>query len=252
MKNNLPFFYTRSLFTCFGLSIILKQSKNLFFIPIIIGTILGIIVLINFKKKPLFKKIYSILLIITCLMSLTFLCHKYFLIHTSPFLIFIFSLLICFFIGTSSFEALKRTSNIFFVIVILMIIFELVVLVPKLNLNNFYLIEYPSTIDIFTSTISYTVLSILPIIVLGDHKNAITRYIIASISLFIIAFLIFFTLGPLEIGIYSFPEYMILKDIKIFDFISNVDNIFSFVFICDLVLTISGGLNQLFYVKNIL
>ena len=52
-------------------------------------------------------------------------------------------------------------------------------------------------------------------------------------------------LGPNFIVIYQYPEYMILKEIKMFSFIANVENIFAFIFGNEIIISI------ILYLKNI-
>ena len=75
-----------------------------------------------------------------------------------------------------------------------------------------------------------------------NKKETIINYIISMITVITVSFLSVTVLGINEASIYRYPEYIVLKRIKLMNFISNVDNIFNFAIIADLMLTTASGL----------
>ena len=73
---------------------------------------------------------------------------------------------------------------------------------------------------------------------MNDHK-LIRKYLFGTISIILIGILIIAVLGPNLIQIYRFPEYMILKKIKVFQFLEKIENIISITWILDVFMTLA-------------
>ena len=75
----------------------------------------------------------------------------------------------------------------------------------------------------------FGVMSASPNILLKDEniplKNHLIFYLITTIINTTIAFLTLAILTPDVAKIYSYPEYMVLKRIRIFEFIENIENL---------------------------
>ncbi len=75
------------------------------------------------------------------------------------------------------------------------------------------------------------------------QKNKLAgKFIFSTITVILMCIYIIGVLGPNLIEIYRYPEYMVLKKIKIFNFIEKVENIISIAWLFDLfmALGISG------------
>jgi spore germination protein KB len=71
------------------------------------------------------------------------------------------------------------------------------------------------------------------LITTANNKNNIPAYLLSSITLIVKMFLIIAIVGPVLASLYRFPEYVILKEIKILDFIEKIENIVALSWILD-------------------
>ena len=95
----------------------------------------------------------------------------------------------------------------------------------------------------------YLVAGITPILSMNqitkeNRKDIIINYIMSSISIIVISLLIVAVLGNKEALIYRYPEYAVLKRIKVSEFFTNVDNIVCVPIVVDLLVTIAIGIRN--------
>ena len=64
-------------------------------------------------------------------------------------------------------------------------------------------------------------------------------FIFTNVFILFMSLIIIFVLGPSLITIYRFPEYMIFKEIYLFGFIENVENLVGMIYFLNLFITSS-------------
>ena len=75
--------------------------------------------------------------------------------------------------------------------------------------------------------------SLLMLSTKSNNKNNIPSYLLGCFTLILKLFLIIAILGPIMASLYRFPEYIILKEIKLLDFIEKIENIVAISWIFD-------------------
>ena len=73
----------------------------------------------------------------------------------------------------------------------------------------------------------------------------IRKYLLSTATIIMIGILIIAVLGPNLIQIYRYPEYMLLKKIKAFEFLEKIENVISITWILDIFMTLSISANNI-------
>lgn len=267
MKNNiniLSYFLCRTLFLGGGLSILFLNAGTDTYIAVFLGILLGIGIIylfslltkkINMPIKEFLKgkKFINILFRIIYFCYLIFLAFVLLIIIStfiySYFLPFTPSIVSCLpLIFIACFLNSKKSSNIANVGFVLMIISIFIIILKtslistEFHFKNFLPILTSKPIDIFKGAILYSILSTAPFFTfIGEKfefKESIKYYLIASIANFIVLLSITLTMGDM-IKVYSYPEYSILKKIRLFNFIENIENIISASWFFDIFIGLS-------------
>ena len=235
MKNRLTYFCSRSLFVGIGLSYLIDLNGVNLLISMLLGLLIGYIIIDKTKYKKNNGLIF--LLLISLGSSISNLCHTLYLENTSLLFIVIFTMFISFMISYIKRKAFIRLSENLFYWSILLFIMMCISLIPFVNISYLKPFTIPSYIILFKGSLLFAGTSILPSYILDekDKKN----YLLGSITIIIITFLIFAILGIKEAALYRYPEYIVLKRINFLNFISNFENIFFFIILVDLVIVIS-------------
>ncbi len=275
-KNFLVYFCTRSFFLGIGFSLIFKKCNNDSWITFIIGTILGIGFCKLFKyildkkgKKKLSEylnelgitgKIVRILLILLSIIILNELlfvlqifAKSFFLINSKTFFLIIPIVYLIVFIAFKGYNLLCYICECLFPVAITIFVLALYALIFKVDLTNLQPYFNTNILNFFQGIIFYFSLSTTPLLLLLDmdfeDSNILKSYIGSSSTLIILAILLSGILGQILVNIYRFPEYMILKEIKMFNFIENIENIVSLIWLIDLFVVLSLSAT---FLKNIL
>lgn len=260
MKNenfSLVYFLTRPLFLGLAFSLLINESGSDAIIACILGTLLGI-GLVYFINKMNFSKnnfklvqlvIYYYLLILAVMVLETFI-GSFFLRTTPKIMIILPSLILCFYTASKSMKTIKRTTSLLVLLSILLF------LTAGISLGNFFTIDNITplfthkTTSIFKSALVFASLSVTPNILLKEENIKLSKHIKYYIfSCFIHTLVCTITLGALTPNVakmYSFPEYMVLKRIKIFTFIENIENILTSIWYIDLFVFISLLLKRIY------
>ena len=119
-------------------------------------------------------------------------------------------------------------------------------LLPFIKIDYIKPFEVPNILNIIKGSILFASTSILPSYVLNEKNKK--EYLIGSISILILTFLILTVLGEKEALLYRYPEYVVLKRVRFLNFVSNFENIFFFIILVDLIMVISLCYNKL--IKN--
>lgn len=267
MKNNvnlITYFLTRSLLLGFGLSLIFEQSNTDTYIAVILGIILGIGFIYIFAKitdkikMPLNeylrgKKfinilirivyfIYLIFLIFILLIIISTFIYSYFLPFTPSYASCIPLIFLACFLNTKSSKNISYVATILFVLSITIVILKTSLIATEFDFNNILPIMSIKTSSIFKGAIIFTVLTTSPILTLigeeVDFKSMLKYYLISSFTTFIVLFSITLVMGNM-INVYSYPEYSLLRKIRFFNFIENIENIISITWFFDIFICLS-------------
>lgn len=254
---SLVYFLTRPLFLGLAFSILYNQSGSDAIISCILGSLLGVglIFLINKMKfsKDNFKLIqliiYIYFLILACLVLETFI-GSFFLLTTPKLMIIAPSLILCLYASFKSMKTIKRTT--FLLIFLSLTIFG----IAAISLGNFFTFDNitplftHSTKSIFKSALVFASLSAAPNILLKEENIKLSKHIKYYLfSCLIHTLVCIITIGALTPNVakmYSFPEYMVLKRIKIFGFIENIENILTSLWYIDLFVFITMILKRIY------
>ena len=128
-----------------------------------------------------------------------------------------------------------------------MIVLGSIFLTKEAGMENIYPLFYFDYKGILYGALLYVLTSVTPILALNDIKDkkaVVSNYLMSSLSVIVISLLIMLVLGNKEAMLYRYPEYVLLKRIKISEFFSNVDNIFVVPMVVDLLVTISTGIRN--------
>ena len=255
------YFLSRGLFFGIGFSLIIGLIKQDSILSFILGTLIGtfLIFLINkvhkFKKDKTLDQILTemkalgvfirILLILFALALLaegiTFfqLFVSSFILNKSP--LYFISLPIIVLILKISQGGVKttfRVASCLFPISFALTFFSLLVLFQYADFNNVVPLFQSKPYYFIKATFYYVSLAVSPSILMlvtnkSDSKSTLLSYLLGSFTLTLKVFLIIAIVGPILAYIYRFPEYVILKEIKLLDFIEKIENIVSLSWIFD-------------------
>jgi hypothetical protein len=254
--NILNYFNMRALFIGIGISRIISTSHELSWISIIIGTLLGLIILkyINISiKNNIINVIISCIFIIISLVIIINMISTMYLTHMMKLVIGIPIILLVIYILSKKELVIYRISSILFFILLFFFIISIIILLPNIELSN---LMYTNTSikDVIISSIYYAILSTVPtFITRKDNTYNIDirkTYIFSSISLLLLIFIIYLIIGPDLANIIRYPEYIALKSIHISEVLTNIENMFSLVWLIDLLMFIISSANRIKDIVN--
>lgn len=259
-KAFLIFFSAKALFLGVGYSLILEHTGNDSWICFILGSLFGLVFCFMLKKILDYKKkkslnnllkdmsfigviirilfiLLSIIVINELLFILQIFAKSFFLINSNTFLIILPVLVLATYISFKGYKLLSYVAECLFPIAVFFVLVAFLSLIFKVDYSNLKPILSHSTVDMIKSTFFYFSLSSTPLLFLLDmefENNTISNsYIGVSLILTEVCILLLGVLGQFLITIYRFPEYMILKNIEIFNFVEKVENIISIAWIID-------------------
>lgn len=273
MKNNkLTYFFTRYSMFGIGFFLLFKNAQKDAWISVILGTILGVIVIYiyslikkyfqkvkvnNLLNQTLMGKFYlGILLLfyiyitIMILIVLPMFVNSFYLLYTPKIIVIIPFLLIALYLTSKEKRVLETLSNLLCVFSILIIIIYALFLTKYVDFSNLAPIYSTKSTSIIKASLIYAAISSIPQILtinFNNHsfKKDLKDYLLASLTSFTITMFIILTLGEPLIQIYSFPEYALLKQIKILDFIENIENLSTFIWYFDMFIVLSSTLSNI-------
>lgn len=265
---SLLYFILRSSFLSILTPLILRQKENSL-ITMITGILLGFLfflIYIHFTKKysnqNLFEILESVLgqkigfllssfFILSCLfymallfLNLTNFIYTEYLHETNFYILLLLIFIFVFYVTNKNIESLFKSAFIFFILSIIFFIIKAIGIFYDVDLSYLYTNLH---IDIKTS-FYYGIYSILPIFCLciapinkiKDHDNLIKyqiiTYFLTSLILLLSMFFIITILGPNLANAYFYPEFHLLKSVKLLGFIEKIESILSIGFIFDLYL----------------
>lgn len=231
----LSFFLTRALFLGGGLSLLVGLTKNDLVFSGILGMLLGYFLLFLFFKKERTNNCVNVVIAIGLLLinmlANTVLTSTYLLYNTPTFLI------VLIFLGTllygvkKDFKIIGRICEIFIIVSSLEIVLAIIGLMPLSDINKMLPLFNSDMMNIFKGIIVFSGASLLPNILLINYKGDLKfkdvsiGYIIGSLLMIIVLYLIVTIYGSEFASMTRFPEFLILKKIDFMGYFSNVENI---------------------------
>ena len=142
-------------------------------------------------------------------------------------------------------KKIKGIYNVAFVLIffsLFIIVLKTLLLTNEFHYDNLFPILAVKTTSIFKASLIYAVISTSPIFTLINEKlefkSSLKYYLLSSCTLIMVAFTISLILGEM-INVYSYPEYTILRRIRFFKFIENIENFICINWFFDLFISLS-------------
>ena len=263
MKNKLTYFISSSSMFGIGFFLLFKNAGKDAWISLLLGTLLGIMIIYLYSKIKIYLKdnnlketlkntfigkiylgiffVFYLYLITIILILLPMFVNSFYLLYTPKIVVIIPFLLLAIYITYKEKRVLETLSNLLFTISIVVIIIYIVALFKYIDFNNLKPIFSESTWGIMKASLIYASITTIPNIITinfnnNDFKYELKIYLSSCLMLFLILFATILCLGEPLIKIYSFPEYAVLKQIKILDFIENLS---TFIWYFDMFITLS-------------
>lgn len=277
-KNNnlLIYFLSHFLFLGAGFAKISELSNTDTCISFILGTLLGIIILylINkvscniplkeyIKKKNLLNIIIKILFLGYILFNLLILfitlsgfLYTYFLPYTPSLISCLPFILLASYLASKNIKDIYNVAFVLIFISLFIIIIKTLLLTNEFHFDNLLPILSVKTTSIIKASLIYAVISTSPIFVLINEninfKSSLKYYILSSLTLITVALTISLILGKM-INVYNYPEYTILRRIRFFKFIENIENFICINWFFDLFIALcvfTLKIKDIFYTKS--
>lgn len=231
----LSFYLTRALFLGGGLSLLVGLSRNDLLLTGILGMLLGYFLLFLFFKKGKVNKLVTSLIAVSILivntLSNTVLTSTYLLRSTPTFIIVLVFFLALLYCSTKEFKVIGRFVEIFIFVSFFEITLAIIGLVPLVKIDNMFPLFETKMMNIIKGIIVFAGASVLPNILLinykGDYKfkDVSIGYIIGSLLMVMVLFLVTTIYGSEFASMARFPEFLILKKIDLFGYLSNIENV---------------------------
>ena len=235
-----------------GYSRLFDLAANDTWISVILGTLLGlgIILIINkatMNKKGLSLKEYlketlllKLLIILLCsyfileqITTLTNFMTSFYLLNTPAWVIGLCLIITALYIANKGLLTILKTSEMLFYLSIGVTVFALGILLTYVDLKHIMPIMIIKPKNLLSSSIIYALYTTIPLINLlslkNDSSNTIKIYLITSLSILLLIFVILGIFGPELTKVLRFPEYIVLKRIKLLSFVEKIESLLSIV-----------------------
>lgn len=266
MKDKLTYFASRFSMFGIGFFLLFKYNGKDAWISSILGTILGVIVLFTYKyikdyfkdknirdtlNKTIFGKCYLIIflifylyLIIIIVILLPMFVNAFYLLYTPKLIVIIPFLLLAIYLSFKEKYVIESLSHFLFFISLAIIIIYALFLSKYMDVNNIFPVFSTKNLSIIKCAFIYASITSIPQIMTihysnNDFKDDLKNYLIASFTIISVFLYTILSLGEPLIKIYSFPEYAVLKQIKILKFIENIENLSTFLWYFDMFIALS-------------
>lgn len=260
MENRQGYFNGRSLFIGFCLSSIFRTTNTNFWLSEIIGMILGVLTILLVRRTNNYKfakKFVGFVFTLLSVLLLVYMSSTLYLDETPNIILAGFALLGVFTISSCERSSLKRTFTFLFCFSLVMLLASQSLLIIEAKSYNLLPFFNTSISDTLMGAGIFYLASLTPILALNevkvkeDKKGLLVNYCMASLSIILTSVMTVLVLGMNEAAIYRYPEYVVLKRIKVYEFFSNVDNAFTMIMVIDLLVTAATGLKNMELKGNI-
>ena len=252
----LIFFLSKASLFGLGYSLMFSLSGKDTWISVLFGTFIGTSIVFMISKimnnkqnidiNRYLEKNYIIkilLIILSCyfileeLTTLTNFMTSFYLLKTPNYVIGVCSIIVTLYIVNKGLNSILRASEIIFYITLFMIISSLLILLTYTKTIHLLPVLTTPPKPLFKSSIIFSLYTTIPLINLlnleNNGKKIILSYILTNITIVIITLAILGIFGSSLTKIIRFPEYIVLKRIKILSFIEKIENILSITYIYD-------------------
>ena len=201
------------------------------------------------------------LLMLIQMLHLTNFIYTEYLNETSFFVLVLLFFLSTFYVAHKGLESLCKSCFLFFILSIFLFLVKCFGVISEVD--PMYLLPFKITHPFLKETFSFCTFYILPLfLILLIPKNNIKRnhvlssnmkltYLFTSLMLFLNLFFILTVLSPSLASTYSFPEFHLLKSVKILGFIEKIESFLSIAPIFDMfVFLVLGFLYIKTYVRK--
>ncbi|MDD3341794.1 MAG: GerAB/ArcD/ProY family transporter [Bacilli bacterium] len=155
------------------------------------------------------------------------------------------------FLAMKDFETISKASLIFLLISLVLLIIKTVGLWGQIHVENLFPLFTHSLLDILKASLIYAFMTTIPLFLLllvnkkqiepqkDLQKKIKGTYLFTEAILFLHVFLILTVLGANLTLIYHYPEFHLLRNVKILGFIDKLESILSIQWIIDMMICIS-------------
>ena len=266
------YFLTQSLFLGFGISILFSISSKDCYIGALLGLLIGFVIIylyskfLELKKKRTLKEILkqnkilgifvyllliiaSYILLIYSLVIYKVFVASFMLIKTPEILLLIPIVIFGTYGAFKGLTVINRVAESLIPIALGLAAFAFLGIVGLFDSSNFLPILTTTPSNFFKTAITFAGISTFPNI-LTIHYQEKPKYMLTTYSLtclLIIATIIYINgiLGEEIVHIYRFPEYMVLKQLKLFQFIEKVENILSIAWIFNIFILLMTSIHSI-------
>ena len=266
------YFLTQSLFLGFGISILFSISSKDCYIGALLGLLIGFVIIylyskfLELKKKRNLKEILkqnkilgifvylliiiaSYILLIYSLVIYKVFVASFMLIKTPEILLLIPIVIFGTYGAFKGLTVINRVAESLIPIALGLAAFAFLGIVGLFDTSNFLPILTTTPTNFFKTAITFAGISTFPNL-LTIHYQEKPKYMLTTYSLtclLIIATIIYINgiLGEEIVHIYRFPEYMVLKQLKLFQFIEKVENILSIAWIFNIFILLMTSIHSI-------
>jgi len=259
-KLSITYFLSRAVFLGVGYSLIFEKASKDAWLSVILGTLFGVIIvlaiskILNLKKEKTLKEVindmkwfrimiktiyflFLIFLLYECIVIMQTMTTSFFLVNSPPLFIGLSGAFLVIMTIKENDTTIFKVAEILVIIAIATTLITCFTLIPYGEIDAFLPAVTTKPSLIFIGALYYLAISTGPMILAldfkDDGKGLVKTYLFSSAILLLLCIVIIAVLGPVLITIYRFPEYMVLKRIKIMNFIEKVENIISIIWILD-------------------
>ena len=266
------YFLTQSLFLGFGISILFSISSKDCYIGALLGLLIGFVIIylyskfLELKKKRTLKEILkqnkilgifvylliiiaSYILLIYSLVIYKVFVASFMLIKTPEILLLIPIVIFGTYGAFKGLTVINRVAESLIPLALGLAAFAFLGVVGLFDTSNFLPILTTTPSNFFKTAITFAGISTFPNL-LTIHYQEKPKYMLTTYSLtclLIIGTIIYINgiLGEEIVHIYRFPEYMVLKQLKLFQFIEKVENILSIAWIFNIFILLMTSIHSI-------
>lgn len=259
------YFLSRAFFIGYGFSLLFNLTNKDSWMSFLIGQLISFLVIFlivkikgNYQQREVLKEpghfllkglyfLFSLFVATEILFIFQTLASNFFLIESPNYFIIFPTVFLIYRICKNSWTTIGRVGSILMVLSLSMTLILLCTLTSYLSFDNFLPILTTPTTNILQSALYYAAYTTAPLLYLilipKTNQSLPTYHLISSFTVILMGVFIIGILGPNLIRIYRYPEYMVLKGIKILDFIEKVENIFTMGTLFDLFMVLAISMN---------
>ena len=248
------FFLGETFFLGFGYSLLFHYTGHDAWISMLIGTLLGsifILILEKIKKRQekypishittqkIVYLIFNLFIFSQILFSFQTFSSSFYFTKSPNWFVLLPIIPLIYKLSKSGYSTIGKIAQMLFPITVILVILSFIGLYSHMKWDTFLPIYDTEPISIMKGSILFMTYTTIPyylfLIVPLEKKKLLSKYLLSCILVFSLGLVIMAVLGPNLIKVYRYPEYIILKDIELFNFIEHQENIISIIWITNLI-----------------